>query len=356
MKHFLVLLISFLSSVTYAAAPSSAPDTPFKLATFDADGMTRLGLVLGNDTVLDIRGANAALSADEDMNFVRMPRNMLSLIENYDHVKSRLYQIANYYNGKADGRSFAFKLSNVTLQAPIKWPYNIVAAAANYQDHTREMSTADRPALKPVNPDVDPPVFFAKSPRSTILDPNSEFPIPKGPPLGRAWDFENELAVIIGKKADSVSLEDAKDYVFGYSIIFDVSARADPNFPRQEHGGFNFGTNWFEGKSRDNAAPFGPFITPKEFIGDSANLKIRTLINGVEKQNGNTKDMIHDEPRLIRHATSILTLYPGDVIMTGTPSGVGAARNPPEFLHPGDRVEMTIENIGTLVTKITEEK
>ena len=105
MKHFLVLLISFLSSVTYAAAPSSAPDTPFKLATFDADGMTRLGLVLGNDTVLDIRGANAALSADEDMNFVRMPRNMLSLIETYDHVKSRLYQIANYYNGKPDGRS-----------------------------------------------------------------------------------------------------------------------------------------------------------------------------------------------------------------------------------------------------------
>lgn len=355
MRILLSLTIILFCSVAHAATPNETPDTAFKLGTFEADGMTRVGMVLGN-TILDIRGASAALSAEEDINRVRMPRNMRSLIENYDRIKVRLYQIANHYNGKAADRSFAFQLSDVTLRAPIKWPYNILAAAANYQDHTREMSNSDQPALKRVDPDVDTPVFFAKSPRSTILDPNSEFPIPKGPPLGRAWDFENELAVIIGKKADSVSLEDAKDYVFGYSIIFDVSARADPNFPRRESGGFNFGVNWLEAKSRDNAAPFGPFITPKEFIGDSANLNIRTVINGIEKQNGNSKDMIHDEPRLIRHATSILTFYPGDVIMTGTPSGVGSARNPPEFLQPGDVIEMTIENIGTLVTTITEEK
>ena len=356
MRILFILFIGLFANLSVAAVPSSAPNTPFKLGTFEADGIIRVGLVLDN-IILDINGANAALTSAEGLDMVRMPRNMLSLIEGYDCTKARLYQIPNYYGGgKATGRSFAFKVNDVTLKAPIKWPYNILAAAANYQDHTREMSTADRPAMKLVDPDIDTPVFFAKSPRSTILDPNSEFPIPKGPPLGRAWDFENELAVIIGKKADSVSLEDAKDYVFGYSIIFDVSSRSEPGFPRREAGGFNFGTNWLEGKSRDNAAPFGPIITPKEFIGDSANLNIRTVINGVEKQNGNSKDMIHDEPRLIRHATSIFTFYAGDVIMTGTPSGVGSARNPPEFLQPGDVVEMTIEKIGTLVTKITEEK
>ena len=353
MKIFLTLFLVVFTSIAYAAVPADTPDTSFRLGTFEADGMTRVGMVLGDDIILDIRGANAALQATEDLDSARMPRNMLSLIENYDRIKGRLYQIANYYRDGTEGRSFSFKVSDTILRAPIKWPYNLIAAAANYQDHTDEMADTD---LNRVDPDVDPPVLFAKSPRSTITDPNSEFPIPKGYPLGRAWDFENELAVIIGKKADSVSMEDAKDYVFGYSIVFDVSARRDPAFPRRERAGFNFGANWMESKSRDNAAPFGPFITPKEFIGDSADLDIKTWVNGVQKQDGNSRDMIHDEPRLLRHITAIFTLYPGDVMMTGTPSGVGTARNPPEFLAPGDVIEMSIENIGTLVTTITEEK
>lgn len=353
MRILLTSLLFLYTSISFATVPSSNPDTPFKLGTFEADGIdNRVGLVLG-ERILDIRGASAALAAVEDLDRVHMPRTMLSLIENYDSIKGHIYQIANYYKDGADGRSFAFDVSDVTLRAPIKWPYNLVSAAANYQDHTAEMADTE---LRVVDPDVDPPVLFAKSPRSTITDPNSEFPIPKGYPYGRAWDFENELAVIIGKKADSVSIEDAKDYVFGYSIIFDVSARNDPSFPRKERAGFNFGVNWMEGKSRDNASPFGPYITPKEFIGDSADLDIKTWVNGVQKQDGNTKYMIHDEPHLIRHMTAIFTHYPGDIIMTGTPAGVGTARNPPEFLQPGDVVEMSIENIGTLVTTITEEK
>ncbi len=350
----LFVSLSFIS-ISNASPPSVTPDTPFKLATFEADGIIRLGMVFDN-IILDITGANAALMAAENLKSPHMPKDMRSLIENYDHLKSRLYQIANYYAGGAEGRSFSFDIAKVSLKAPIKYPYNILAAAANYQDHTKEMTASDGSAVKPVDPDVDPPVFFAKSPRSTIMDPNSSFPIPKGPPLGRAWDFENELAVIIGKKADSIGMDNYQDYVFGYSIVFDVSARIDPSFPVVKRAGINFGVNWMESKSRDNAAPFGPFITPKEFIGDSANLKINTVINGVEKQNGNTKDMIHDVPHLLRHATSIMSLYPGDIVMTGTPSGVGAARNPPEFLKPGDVLEMTIENIGTLVTTITKEQ
>lgn len=354
MKIFVTLLVVLFSSSTFAAAPSDAPSTPFKLSTFEADGLERLGMVLGARMV-DIRAANNALSAAEELNKVRIPRNMRSLIENYDNVKARLYQIANYYGSNNDGRSFAFDFDSVTLKAPIKYPYNLLAAAANYQDHSMEMARKyGNPNPEPVDPDKSNPVFFAKSPRSTIIDPGASFPMPE---TNKVWDFENELAVIIGKKAKRLTLENAKDHVFGYSIVFDVSTRDDPNAPEEEEtGGFNFGVSWFEAKSRDNAAPFGPVIVPKEFIGDSANLRIITKVNGVEKQNGNSKDMIHNEERLLRHVTSILTLYPGDVVMTGTPAGVGSARNPPEFLHPGDVVEMTIEGIGTMITPISKEE
>ncbi|MBT6032456.1 MAG: fumarylacetoacetate hydrolase family protein [Kordiimonadaceae bacterium] len=353
MKILLSLCMFLVASISYAAVPIDKADTPFKLSTFEADGITRLGMVVG-DTMLDIRAASAALASAEDLKSVRIPRNMRSLIENYDRVKSRLYQIANYYGGNSMGRSFAFKYDDVHLKAPIKYPYNLMAAAANYQDHSMEMARRyGNPNPKPVDPDKGTPVFFAKSPRSTIIDPGTAFPIP---PTDKVWDFENEMAVIIGKKAKRLTLENAKDHVFGYSIVFDVSTRDNPDAPEEEEeGGFNFGVSWFEAKSRDNAAPFGPVITPKEFIADSANLQIITKVNGVEKQNGNTKDMIHNEERLLRHVTSILTLYPGDVVMTGTPAGVGSARNPPEFLKPGDLVEMTIEGIGTMITPITKE-
>ncbi|MCC3860310.1 fumarylacetoacetate hydrolase family protein [Pseudemcibacter aquimaris] len=354
MRLILTAFIALIYSITAIAAPSTSPDTPFKLATFEADGMTRLGMVLGGQ-ILDIRAANAALSSEENLSSKRIPRNMRNLIESYDGVKSRLYQIANHYNGNSAGRSFSFEYDAVTLKAPIKYPYNMLAAAANYQDHSMEMARRyGNPDPKPVDPDRSKPVFFAKSPRSSIIDPGTAFPIP---PSDKVWDFENELAVIIGKKAKRLTLENAKDHVFGYSIVFDVSTRDNPDLPDdEEEGGFSFGVNWFEAKSRDNAAPFGPVIVPREFIGDSANLQIMTKVNGIEKQNGNSKDMIHNEERLLRHVTSILTLYPGDVVLTGTPAGVGSARTPPEFLKPGDVVEMSIEGIGTMITPITAEE
>lgn len=354
MKYLITIIFTIFAFTAQAAPPSTAPETAFKLATFKADGIVRLGMVV-DENILDIKGANAALTSSENLKRIRIPRNMRSLIENYDRVKSRLYQIANYYSDTATDRSFIFEFDDVTLKAPIKYPYNLLAAAANYQDHSMEMARKfGNPDPKPVNPDVATPVFFAKSPRSTIIDPGAPFPMPE---TNKVWDFENELAVIIGKKAKRLTLENAKDHVFGYSIVFDVSTRDDPNAPEEEEqGGFNFGVSWFEAKSRDNAAPFGPVIVPKEFIEDSANLQIITKVNGVEKQNGNSKDMIHNEERLLRHVTSILTLYPGDVVMTGTPAGVGSARNPPEFLQPGDTVEMTIEGIGTFVTPIIKEQ
>lgn len=358
MNRLLVLGVVFVSvGVAFAQAPPATPDTPFKLATFESGGEVRVGLVVG-EVVLDIQGANQALTAAESLSTVEIPNEMRAVIESYDRTKSRLYQIANYYAGKSlDSASFAFALDDVRLKAPIKYPYNMLAAAANYQDHSAEMARRyGNPAPKPVDPDRVAPTFFAKSPRSCIIDPGAAFPMP--PVQGKAFDWENELAVIIGKPATRLTLDSAKDYVFGYSIVFDVSTRdaGERDEDEDEEGGWSFGVNWFEAKSRDNAAPFGPVIVPKEFIGDSANLRITTKINGVTKQDGNTKNMIHDEARLLRHLTSILTLYPGDVVLTGTPAGVGSARQPPEFLEAGDVVEMWIEGIGTLVTPIEKSK
>lgn len=355
MKRLLVLSFILLAAAASAQAPSTSPDTPFKLATFEAGGKVRVGIVVG-DTVLDVQGANQALTSAESLSRVDIPNEMRALIESYDQTKARLYQIANYYAGKnVAGQSFAFGYDDVALKAPIKYPYNMLAAAANYQDHSAEMARRyGNPAPKPVDPDKTSPTFFAKSPRSCIIDPGAAFPLPNV--KGKAFDWENELAVIIGKPATHLTLANAKDHVFGYSIIFDVSTRdsgeEDEEEADEESSGFNFGVNWFEAKSRDNAAPFGPVIVPKEFIGDSGNLRMTTKINGVLKQDGNTKDMIHNEARLLRHVTSILTLYPGDVLVTGTPAGVGSARQPPEFLAEGDVVEMWIEGIGTLVTPI----
>ena len=328
------------------SAVSSKPETPFKLATFEAAGKTRVGLVVGT-RVLDISGANAEVAKKSGLPVVAMPADMRELIETYGRVAPRLYRIANYFEHvKSDGLPFAFDVEKVSIKAPIKYPYNLLAAAANYRSHANEMFGRGGPgggSANEIDPDKVDPVMFAKSPRSCIIDPGEPFFIPPG----RNIDWEGELAIIIGKTALNVTEPKAHDYVFGYSIMFDVSDRGGTG--RQTSSQFQ-GPNWFAGKSRDRGAPFGPFIVPKEFVEYPTHLRIVTKVNGVTKQDGNSKDLIWDEAHLVRYLSSILTLYPGDVISSGTPDGVGTARRPPEYLKPGDVVTIDIEGIGTLTT------
>jgi 2-keto-4-pentenoate hydratase/2-oxohepta-3-ene-1,7-dioic acid hydratase in catechol pathway len=192
--------------------------------------------------------------------------------------------------------------------------------------------------------DKEDPVFFAKSPRSCIIDPDEPYTMPPG----RNIDWEGELAIIIGKPAFNVAEAKAHDYVFGYSIMYDLSDRGGTG--RRPLTGMFPGPNWFAGKSGDRSAPFGPFIVPKEFLPNYRELRIVTKVNGEVKQDGNTKNLIWDEAHMVRYLTSILTLYPGDVISSGTPDGVGAGRKPPQFLKPGDVVTIEIDGIGTLRT------
>jgi len=255
-------------------------------------------------------------------------------------ASERLYQMANFFNGKTDGLTFAKDIGSAKIEAPIQYPWNLLMAAANYQSHAAEMNTA-------VNVDIetDFPFLFAKSPRSCIIGTGEPYFIPKG---RDSIDWEGEIAVVIGKPAREVPLDAALDYVFGFTAIYDVSDRG-----RQKRDNPIFqGPDWFSGKSRDRGAPMGPYITPIEFLPNHANLRIVTKVNDRVVQDGNTKDLIYDSRHLLYHISNILTLYPGDVIATGTPDGVGAGRKPPEFLKPGDVVSIEIEGIGTLVTPI----
>ena len=211
------LSLIFSALACGASLVSDRPDTPFKLATFEAR-KTRVGMALG-DRMLDLNGANAYVEKQLGLPAMRLPMEMRELIEQYPALSKRMYQIANYLKDrKADGQAFAFSLDRVAIKAPIKYPYNLMNMAANYWTHAREMGVN-----KDVDQDRDDPFIFAKSPRSCIVDPGTPFYIPEG---RDRIDWEGELAVIVSKPAFRVSKQKALDYVFGYSIMYEACRTA----------------------------------------------------------------------------------------------------------------------------------
>jgi len=349
------------SSQVVAQSVSDAPDTPFKLATFTSSGAERVGLVLG-ERILDIAGASEYLVAETQASSMTMPGEMRALIEDYASVKGRLYQVANYFGETGtDGHAFAYDVTSVTIEAPIKYPWNILAAAANYKAHAAGMAAGedeepgeqsegggrrggfDPSRVAEIVPERDAPVMFAKSPRSCIIGTGESYYIPPG---RDRIDWEGEMAIVIGKPTYLVSNDDAHDHVFGYSIMYDLSDRGG----RTREVSMFPGPNWFDSKSTNRCAPFGPVIVPKEFLPDHENLRLVTRVNGEVMQDQTTADLIWNEANLVRYTSSILMLYPGDVIATGTPSGTGAERG--IFLKPGDVVTIELEGVGTLETPI----
>ena len=324
--------------VTAHAQVSDAPDAAFKLATFEMGGLERVGMLIDR-RLLDVHLANDYLQDNAEVADVELPRDMKSLIEQSGNVKPRLFQIANFVAGRTADLGFAYDPGAVAVKAPIKYPWNLLAAGQNYRAHAAEMGGATD-----IDPDKDDPFLFAKSPRSTIIDPGQPYVIPPG---RERIDWEGEFAIVVGAQAKNLTLGNAMDHVFGFTIVFDVSDRA-----AQSPVDGRYARDWFAGKSMDNAAPMGPYIVPKEFVPNYAKLRLTTKVNGEIMQDSNTSHMIHDVERLLRYITSRMTLWPGDVIATGTPSGVGNGRKPPVYLQPGDRVEIEIEGIGTLVTPI----
>ncbi|MFI6321472.1 fumarylacetoacetate hydrolase family protein [Nonomuraea sp. NPDC050556] len=232
--------------------------------------------------------------------------------------------------GVLDGdRVDGYALSEVTLHAPIR-PGKIVGVGLNYVEHVAESSrTLDTARELP-----DRPVLFSK-PATAVVGPGE--PILHDAALTSQLDWECELAVVIGRTARRVPEADAMSYVAGYTIMNDISARD------QRRSG-----QWFFSKGQDSYAPLGPWIVTADEIADPHDLDLSLRVNGEVKQKSNTRHMLFRIPRLIADITSGMTLEEGDVIATGSPSGVGAAQVPPQFLRPGDVVEATISGIGTL--------
>jgi len=228
-----------------------------------------------------------------------------------------------------------FLLEEVTLLSPItRPPKNILCVGKNYVDHAIEMGSKD---------DIPEHLMvFTKAP-TTIIGPNEQ--IENHLSITKQLDYEGELAIVIGKKGRNIQKEDALNYVFGYTIVNDITAR-DLQVKHKQ---------FFLGKSLDASCPMGPILVHKECLTDPNHLHIETKVNGEVRQSSNTKHFIFSVEEMISTLSLGMTLEPGDVIATGTPAGVGKGFQPPRFLKPGDQIEISIEGIGTLMNKVSEE-
>ncbi len=235
-----------------------------------------------------------------------------------------------------DSAEKSIPLAEATLLAPIPHPRrNMICLGLNYAEHAAEHYRASgRETELPEHA-----IVFTKA-TTSINGPFS--PIPYDSRLSEELDWEVELAVVIGRGGKNITTDQANDHVFGYTILNDVSARDLQRNHKQ----------FFKGKSLDGACPMGPWIVTADEIADPHKLRVITRVNGEVKQDSNTAFMIFDIPEIIRQLSNGMTLLPGEIIATGTPSGVGFARQPPEFLHPGDIVECEIERIGKIRNEV----
>lgn len=221
---------------------------------------------------------------------------------------------------------------SVKIVAPIYNPDKVLCVGMNYKDHCEEQNA----------PVPTEPVIFNKFP-SSIIGPTEDLQYPEET---QKLDWEVELTIVIGKDAKRVQESDAMNYVFGYTVAHDVSAR-DWQLEPGKNGG-----QWLIGKAMDGFCPLGPAIVMKEDINDPHNLGLRCRVNGVTKQDSNTNQLVHKTAAMVSFISRFMTLRPGDVILTGTPPGVGVFRKPPEYLKRGDVVECEIDGIGKVVNKI----
>ncbi|MFS0888967.1 fumarylacetoacetate hydrolase family protein [Peribacillus frigoritolerans] len=280
-----------------------------KIATFSVQSEQHIGLVQ-DDQIISL----TALCPEE------FPACMKKFIERGSELRSRAEQlIEQRVNNDA-----IFKLSEVKILPPIAKPDKIICVGLNYFDHCKETG---------MEPPASPVIFSKYS--NAITGHNDPIEIPIN---STEVDFEAELAFVIGKEAKRVSEEEADDYVFGYTIMNDISAR-DLQFQDGQ---------WSRGKTADTFAPFGPVIVTKDEVGDPHNLAISLELNGEIMQDSNTSNLIFTVPKIISFLSQSMTLMPGDLIATGTPPGVGMGRNPKIWLKNGDRMNVSIEKIGTL--------
>jgi 2-keto-4-pentenoate hydratase/2-oxohepta-3-ene-1,7-dioic acid hydratase in catechol pathway len=303
----------------------------YKLATYQSMQGPRAGIVV-EETVFDA----AELSGQASY------ASVLGILEEWPRANDAFRSALAKHGEQAK----ALPLAQTRLRAPVLWPPAIYCAGANYSDHAAEMA---KRANRPEEPNPKTlglkPWHFIKASR-TLADPGATVTASR---YSQKLDWEVELAAVIGKPARNVSVEQALDHVAGYTAANDLSAR---DLSRRPHvlDTSAFKSDWTGQKSFDGACPLGPWIVPAADIPDPQNLALKLWVNDAIKQDSNTGKMIYSIAEQIAHLSAGITLHPGDIILTGTPAGVGSARN--EFLQPGDVVKIEIERIGVLSNTI----
>ena len=293
-----------------------------RLATFETQGRQRIGVVLpDSETLVDVTSLLGERTDGES--------GLATLIGDWDSVKTALTPLP------AD--LFRFEIAEVTLQAPLPRPArNLICVGRNYVEHAREFAASGYDGSVQTREEATPdaPVFFTKA-TTTVTGPYSDVGL--HPDVTREVDYEAELAVVVGRAGRNIDRANALDHVWGYTIVNDVTARDLQKTHKQ----------WFLGKSLDTFCPMGPWVVTADEV-DLETLVVTSSVNGERRQQATLQDMIFDIPTLIAVLSAGMTLNVGDIICTGTPAGVGIGFNPPKFLSPGDTVEVTINQIGTI--------
>lgn len=303
-----------------------------RLISFKAaeDG-SHVGVLIG-DQVLDLTvwlGTKQAMPAFDMLDLIGMGEAGLRLVRHAVESASEDVDIAEAM----------LPFEEAMLLAPIPRPRkNVFCLGRNYAEHAAESTRAWGEDAPPPPPQY--PAIFTKAPTS-VIGPYDD--IPYDPNVTTQLDWECELAVVVGKQGKNITRDEAFDYIFGYMVLNDVSARE----VQKRHGG-----QFFKGKSLDGTCPIGPWIITADELGDPGDLQLWTRVNGEVKQHDTTRSMLLDVPGTIESLSLGMTLDPGDIIATGTPAGVGFARTPPEFLHPGDVVECEVERVGVIRNRV----
>jgi acylpyruvate hydrolase len=293
----------------------------YRIGFIDRDNIVDLqetyqNMLLDTDRVDEAYTYQSLLPSNPDTFFSLGAIGLSRAKESYDYYVNQPSKVSPY------------KREQLILGPPVPNPSKIICIGTNYADHVAEMKSSI----------PEYPVLFAKF-TNALIGPDDDI---EKSPLTEKLDYEVELAVVIGKEAVSVSEQDALEYVAGYTIGNDVSARDLQKRTPQ----------WLQGKSLDKSTPIGPWIVTKDELKDPANLELKSYINGEIRQHSNTKHLIFNIPHLISFISNLMTLNPGDIILTGTPHGVGFAMDPPQFLQNGDVVTLEIDGIGKLENKV----
>ncbi len=300
-----------------------------RLVTFEVNDAEYLGAVVG-ERVIDLQAAAAALSAEGRGPSAAIPGDMLGLLRAGDAGMDAAREVLDAVGDGAAGEGhYAYNLAAVRLRAPVPVPPKILCIGQNYRDHVLEQN-----AKMP-----EKPIIFAKF-ATTVVGPGDDVIYPT---TTKELDYEAELVVVIGKTGKHISRAQAYDYVAGYVVGQDVTAR-----DLQRGDG-----QWVRGKSQDTTAPLGPYLVTRDEVHDPQALDIKLWINGEMRQDSNTVNLIFDVPFLIEFISQGITLTPGDLIYTGTPPGVGAFRKPePLFLQVGDEMTVEIAGLGRLTNRV----